>query len=453
MNLEVLLANLATVAQGKGEIDAILARSAISEFEKSGRPKSLGKDISVTASKIIKRFGKNLLSENSQLFGIIYDIASYIRWKTLDDLNSTAIEILENVIEPTNKLLFSQNFKSSNITELTRVAFIPSSGLFPRNFKNANQTGAYGLVDSYISAKNETNVELFVYVHSDGSKDPRNNFYYENVKIYSFQSYAELISKIREDKIQTIIQDYFMWSNVVLTYNLSDIPSIHLDPGFLPYFFAPVKRVIALPAQRHFGQQIDQIGRRCRYLARPLANAGHLAELSQRVEFNPKNIKLGSLGRGEKLTSEYVEFISSLLRRFENSKFLWAGDRALEKKNLFPADLQNRVEIYPFMNAGNFLSQIDFFIETFPENQGYAVLDALCMDCIVISYDPYFSNANRSERLSEMMFADSDKFVNFLDSLIKNEALRSEIIIKQRELISMFPNLAQYWLNFVEEIR
>jgi len=180
---------------------------------------------------------------------------------------------------------------------------------------------------------------LFVYVYSDGSKDPRNSFYYENVKIIPYKNYNELISKIRNANIQIIIQDYFTWANVLLTYHLSDIPHVHLDPGFLPYFYEPVRRVIALPAQRSFGQKIDQTRDRCRYLDRPIANACHLSDRSQRNPFDLTNIRFGSLGRDEKLTDEYINFISLLLRRFENAKFFWAGDRALIRKYLFPSDL------------------------------------------------------------------------------------------------------------------
>ena len=397
----------------------------------------------------MQNYGKSLLIANSKAFGCIYDIATFIRWKSLDDINTTAEEIFHQVIVPVNELMF-QNHKFFNLERpVKRIIFIPTAPLFPRNFRNANQTGAFGLIESYIEAKKSTEVELIVLSHSNGFTDKNNASYYDNVKIFHYENYSRLIELINILDCDYIIQDYFMWNNLTITYNFRHIPQIHLDPGFLPYFYSPVKKIITLPAQKKFGQLIDPNQIKCHYLNRPISNLHNLVDISKRRDFNAKDIRLGSLGRGEKLSPEYIGFINFLLSEIPNSKFYWAGDRAESKIDFLDSNIRDRVVFLPFMKAGDFLCDIDFFIETFPENQGYAVLDALCMECIVMTYDSEGKNANTSERLERMIFKEKSVFLNTLKEFIYNKNARRKVINEQNDLINKFPSHSEYWHNFI----
>ena len=104
------------------------------------------------------------------------------------------------------------------------------------------------------------------------------------------------------------------------------------------------------------------------------------------------------------------------------------------------------------MHAGKFLQTLDVFIETFPENQGYAVLDAFCMGVPVVSFDQLGTNANLSERLANMVVSTSEEALTIIDHLVKYKAFYGEIVVKQDRLLANFPTKADYCQNFLNNL-
>ena len=448
---ESVLRNLTLGQSDLSKIDPTLISECLKKFNKLGRPE-IGKEISRSASILISRHGQEIIKKIG-LFQTIYDLSAYLRWKTLDDLNTTAIEILESTILPTKKL-FDLNFQNGRQkTKARRVGFVPSTKLFPTQPSNANVTGALGLVDSFVEAKkSDTNDAELIIFHPiisqidmiDASKK------YNNIKY--FTSFQDLVIKINESKLDYIVQDYFCFFQLYLAYNIKNIPFVHLDPGFLPFMISPVKKIIALPAQRIFGRTLDPSGRLIRYLDRPLANEKNLSPRLERREITKLTFVFGALGRAEKIKNAYVNFIIEILDVYPKSKFSWAGARSDNIKKLFPEKYHDRIIIYGLMHAGKFLQTLDVFIETFPENQGYAVLDAFCMGVPVVSFDQLGTNANLSERLANMVVSTSEEALTIIDHLVKYKAFYGEIVVKQDRLLANFPTKADYCQNFLNNL-
>jgi len=448
--LDFILSHLKNVSKGKESPQKNLIYLTISEFEKS-RPKT-GSEIAKYASRIIEKYGELLISDQ-QLFGSLYNIATYIKWKCLTDLNTTALNIYHNTIIPTTKIM-DKYFKPSNtkIREPKNLAYVPSLPLFPRNFNNANQTAALGLIDCFIESQNrESHLSVFIYKENAPQLELRK--YYSKIDFVICDSFLNLNNEIKSRNCDALIQDYFMWGQLILSYNFHHIPTIYLDPGFLPFFITPVKKIISLPAQRNFVKQFQNNSQRVSYIDRPYANISNLVDLSKRKKFKQDSIIFGSLGRGEKLQKEYVDYVANILREVENSKFLWAGERSKEKINEFPLDVRERVDIYEPMVAGEFLKDIDIFLETFPENQGYAALDALHMKCVLITYDPKNTNTNKSERIKDHIFNNLSDVIYFINQIIYDENKRAELINKQDALINTFPKKKDYWEKFIASIK
>lgn len=447
--LNIILDHLMNVLKGRESPNKRIIDQTINIFEEILRPE-IGSEIGKIASRIIEKYGHRLV-QDLNLFGSIYDIAAYLKWKTLADLNTTALEIYHHTIIPTTKIMDQLFYADTKIKNPKNLAFVPAAPLFPRNFSNANQTAAWGFIDSYIES-NERRSKLTVFIPKKNFLENESENVVKEIEFVKCESYADLVNQIKGYQCDALIQDYFMWSQVLLSYNLIDIPSIYLDPGFLPFFISPVKRIVSLPAQKTFVSQFQKNREKISFINRPYSNEKNLVDVSLRKFFDKDNVVFGSLGRGEKLQIEYIEFVAGILREIKNAKFIWAGKRSKEKLKDFPADIRERIELHDPIKAGDFLKDIDVFLETFPENQGYAVLDALHMDCVIISFDPKNSNANKSERLDRSIFRKSVEALDFVKAIIADNKFREDILIEQRKLINGFPKKGEYWNNFLDTL-
>jgi glycosyltransferase involved in cell wall biosynthesis len=376
--------------------------------------------------------------------------ASFIKWKKVSDLERDNRTIFESYVLP----FFTLELASGGACRPQRadvspvIVYLPNVSPFASGIANA--VSAREIISAYSSAFEAgfSRLALYVGVSSSASRldlEPVSfaaagcpNF----SRGFTYKNYSTLVSAIRFLRPSVVVIDYFTFPWNFLPRLFPSTRFIYKSFGFHLFLSAGCSFVIGGSADCTFDRligfaqrELAQFKTKVRSLTVPRirvprVESGQVVDVMLRakkaIERIPKEgIVLGTLCRGTKISREYVDIVSCLLRLRDDVFFAAAGVGVRGTKQLFPEELANRVFLFDSLQPDVFLSRCDIYLETFPEHQGLAVIEAIECRVPVISLDSdEFKHTLLNERYGNLVVSSQAHYIQLAQVLVGDAEAR-----------------------------
>ncbi len=325
----------------------------------------------------------------------IFSTAAFIKWKLLSDFSTDAIKIAKDLIIPINSIVKNAGITSSYCGGqkiINKILYFPQ--LHPLGTA-ASSKSAKGIIETFAKNKLNNNIEYSLFTFALNPSIDKNyhetQFYSEalqcNLILFEYKNFnclPEIIDHINPDGI---IYDYFTYPWTFIPYCYPKIKFVYMSFGFVPCIFDHTHSIICLEIDKNTENFIAN---------NSIVHSFGLKQFHARAELNISNINPTkdvsitnkiekfrnkfkfiaiTLCRSSKISTEYLEFIYSLLKSDPNLGFIAAGPGVVSI-HIDKAFL-DKIILFDEISPGYLYDVADIYIETFPEHQGRSVVEAI----------------------------------------------------------------------------
>jgi hypothetical protein len=451
---------------------ARFADSVLSDFVQAGRPKSYLL-FSEFFENYINDFSNSTLEHGNELRALngilrIFSAAAFIRWKHVRDFDLDAIRIAENMILPIDRAYNSTPLRDQlqgRPPQRGRIVYLTNFHPFAFNGV-ATCFSVFNLMSSFVDyQKIATGLSMSVWVineridrptvlrrHVSGSG--------KEMAVVEFQSGQAVFDSLRRDPPEYIFIDYFTYPFNLVPILFPNAKIVYFGFGFSLFVFSNVKAIVT----QELTPRIDKFllsqarGLVGRYVCPPRIHA-ETPNLELRLpDESDEKLRLqelrgscervyASLCRAGKVSPEFVSLLDRLLARDPSGGVVIAGAGCQgllsELKRRYP----RRVLALGNLPSGEVLRIADVYLETFPEHQGLAVVEAMKSRKPVVFLD----NADcphtlLNERAGSGRAASLDDYLECALRLGLEPAFRGALVDSQeRVLASREISPSEYW--------
>jgi glycosyltransferase involved in cell wall biosynthesis len=421
------------------------------------------------------------LSENEKLAAIeslfnIYSTLAFIRWKKLTSFYKDSFYICENYIDPLNKILGCRDLSGSNGSGV--IAYLPN--LNPLGLNSASSLGSRGIVESYTSSVAESSLgirKFLVFIHNPSIATGHVEVEGASLglktlaSVIFFREFRDLVNVLKSNNVEAVLYDYFTMPWVFLPLMLSKVRFVYLSFGFNLAVFNHTKAILAYGKrdeiyESYIRKNYQTHQSKLRWIPGRIEstfpNLDPAREISSsalaRIEAVRKNndFVFVSLCRGTKISQLFLEFLRRLIECNVSVGVVIAGpgvDRIEAPWKI--EENKNRVAFLDQTPPFHVLNVANFYIETWPEHQGHAVIEAMHFKVPVLSI-----NGNEcdhtllAERSPNSVYPDSASLLDAIPNFLANPNKTNTILDDQAKILrEVYCDPKYFWQIFIDSIR
>jgi hypothetical protein len=331
------------------------------------------------------------------LYSRIVSFSLYYRWKRVTDFRLTPLEMVSESIIPFNERVLGYIGHSSKKSCCSRdMVFIPSRNPFALD-GNANSLSERSFIDSFFEAEITSRYSLTVILLkgtiAEVNFDKIDQTAYGTKVKFIRMTLNEAISFINTGSFSRIFFDYFVYPFNLIPILVKAGLVCYISWGFTPAIFIGVDEIICGFSEKgifdacyqrygFLGQQKHV--KRCETLSgtksleRRLQDGDEIRRVLLALRRDNSPI-FGTLCRGSKLSEEFLH-TAQRLAESTNGIVLIAGIGVKRSLSSF-----ERVIGFDSLPPWELLTAIDVYLETFPEFQGYAAVEAIKVGVPVVT--------------------------------------------------------------------
>jgi len=387
----------------------------------------------------------------------IFSAAAFIKWKLLSDFSTDAMKIAKDLIIPINNIVEKvgiSSFYCGEKKKINKMLYFPQ--LHPLGTA-ASSKSAKGIIETFAKNKIENSTDYLLFTFACNPLIDTNfhetQFYSDSLKrsliLYEYKGIdciPEVIAQINPDGI---IYDYFTYPWTFIPYAYPNIKFVYMSFGFTPLIFNHTRSIICYNIDEKTKNFISE---------HSFIHASGLKEFNGRAELRILNSStkydnsihndiqilrnkykyiVVTLCRFTKITKNYLETIYSLLSADPNICFIAAGPGVSSIQ--FDQNFLGRIMLFNEIQSEILLEFANIYIETYPEHQGRAAVEAIEKNIPVIFLNnDKFTHVNLHERSMFGSCITENEIVNLSLAVLHDQKLREDFISDQSKISSNF---------------
>jgi glycosyltransferase involved in cell wall biosynthesis len=422
------------------------------------------------------------LSENEKLaamesFFNVYSTLAFIRWKRLTSFYKDSFYIAENYIDPLNKMLGYRDLSGSNRSGV--VAYLPN--LNPLSLVSASSLGSRGIVESYSRSVAESDLgisKFLVFIHNPSMENGHVEVEGASLgfdtlaSIVFFREFKDLVSVLKASNVEAVLYDYFTMPWVFLPLVLSEVRFVYLSFGFNLAVFNHTKAILAYGKKDEIYESYiceHQLNHKGKFRWIPGRVESTFPNLDPRLEISASALSrieavrrdndfvFVSLCRGTKISEQFLGFLRRLIETNSNVGVIIAGPGVdgIEASWKGADGNKNRIAFLDHTPPFHLLNIADFYIETWPEHQGHAVIEAMHFKVPVLSINgEECDHILLAERSPSSIFPDSDTLLEAIPSLLADSNRIDSVLDDQAKILKeVYCDPIYFWKVFIGSVR
>jgi hypothetical protein len=385
----------------------------------------------------------------------IFGTASFIRWKKVRDFDADSREIFDRFVFPLVELelIGGRPSLDPDLPIGKEILYLPNVSPFVETV--ANGKSAKEFIYSYVKAfaVNKANARLSVGISAVNARDDfgalkfGSSFESEGLQGFYYKDFATLKKVINLSRPKIIIFDYFNYPWNMLPRLFPQIRFAYRSLGFNLFATINCNTIIggktdsSLPALGVYAQdRFQKIGSKLNVISIPRVivsraevlrsglNTRNTALARETLEIHADCVRLGTLCRSTKISHRFVQLVVKLLRAEARAIFFAAGQGVSGLRTMFPSEILDRVFLFEEVASEEVLDFFDIYLETFPEHQGMAIVEALGRRPIVVSLNS--TDAKHillKERVADCVADSEINYFELVRRLIRDNSFRVEL--------------------------
>jgi len=371
---------------------------------------------------------------------------SFIRWKKISCFRADQLYIFNNFIRPVFYLDFCKETGKVIAPRVGRRSMLYLPNVSPLGVGIANSTSAREFISQYASANSKGYTENILFVGVEGKGVSADALQFDFVdhcyglRPFFYADFKGLTSFIMTSKPDVIILDYFTYPWNFLPRLFPETQFVYRSWGFNLFISRNCSLILGSTSESASvdlinsaralipGFRIDHVRVPRSRVAKAVTTESHprireTIRITEAVRNQKSFYIFGTFCRGTKISRRFASAVSEILRYLPESIFIGAGTGVLDTLELFDEGIRNRVILFDNVEPEHVLKDIDVYLETFPEHQGMAALEALNHEVPVVSLNA--SDASHillNERLAECVVGDVDSYVTLALALAQDHS-------------------------------
>ena len=177
-------------------------------------------------------------------------------------------------------------------------------------------------------------------------------------------------------------------------------------------------------------------------LINPNINLRLVKDLKKKYFISKKNFVMGTFSRYEKISEEFLELVSYLLKLNKNRKIIIAGtnDTSKATKKLKKFILNKQAILLGFEDVHILGHCCDGFLDTIPFPCGSSAIEIMAKGKPVLSLDQFNLSDYKKSRVNELIFENQDKLNEGLIKLENNSKFYNQMSTKSLEIAKGYDN-------------
>lgn len=406
----------------------------------------------------------------------IYSTIAFIRWKRLTSFYKDSFYIAENHITPINEILGTRDLRGSNRSGV--IAYLPN--LNPLSLSSASCLGSRGIIESYTNsvAKSNLGIQKFlVFIHNPHMEqghaeiDGASLGFQTLATVVFFREFKHLVSVLKASNVEAVLYDYFTMPWVFLPLLLNDARFVYLSFGFNLAIFNHTKSILAYGKrdevyESYISTHHNAHHKKLRWI--PGRVESTFPNLDPKLKISPialrkieavrkdNDLVFVSLCRGTKLSRQFLDFLRRLIELNPNVGVIIAGPGV--DKIEPPVEVKGNKSRIAFLDQVppfHLLNIANFYIETWPEHQGHAAVEAMHFQVPVLSINgKECDHILLAERSPNSIYPDSKTLLEAIPSLLNDSNKIRSILDDQEKLLKeIYCESMPFWKIFIDSVR
>jgi glycosyltransferase involved in cell wall biosynthesis len=286
-----------------------------------------------------------------------------------------------------------------------------------------------------------------------------------------FREFRDLVNVIKSNNVEAVLYDYFTMPWVFLPLILNKVRFVYLSFGFNLVVFNHTKAILAYGKkddiyESYIRKNYQSHQSKLRWIPGRIEstfpNLDPSREISSsalaRIEAVRKNndFVFVSLCRGTKISHQFLEFLRRLIESNTSVGVIIAGpDVDRIEAPWTTEESKNRVAFLDHTPPFHLLNVANFYIETWPEHQGHAVIEAMHFNVPVLSINgKECDHILLAERSRNSVYPDSATLLDAIPSFLADPNKTKTILDDQAEILrEIYCDPMYFWQVFIDSMR
>jgi glycosyltransferase involved in cell wall biosynthesis len=398
----------------------------------------------------------------------IFGASAFIKWKHVRDFDQDAMSIAESMIVPIRDFYFKSGLaKNAAQTPVSMGRIDYVSNFDPLNFQGvATCFSVYNLLDSFEDyLKTGADFKLRTFVRSVGVGAKLETVRHvcqsgNTIGIVRHDDFNAVIRSMRETSPEYIFLDYFIYPYNLIPFLFPSSKIVYFGFGFSLFLFPGVSAIVTQEKTPLISGFLEDRAPDLveRYICPPRIHSGtpnldlRLPESSyvksQIIDFRGRFDRLvGTLCRYGKISAGFIDAVEKILSDHHGVGFVIAGDGCPEILSKFNSRFAGRILALDRLPSFEILSVCDVYLETFPEHQGLAAVEAIKSGLPVVYLDSGDARHTLLSERSPLTRSPSvEQYTATVGRLLYSDPFRETVVLDQsRALAVRRMSGADYW--------